>query len=236
MALLEDIKITAPSEGEKTDTRCGRRKAAIPFIFLAAVLLMGAGFAIIYMTSTQRGGSGISSKRSVSIQLSDEEFVLRDADGDTTDEFAPGTLVDVAPKIENTGDISAFVFLRMEVPYGTADDGTVVEFVQYQPSSAWTELDDCKEITDDYIYHIYAYETSRDNLVLLDAGGSTTEPLFNGVVGGESDIIVGNIGLLSDEERTKEAGLYFQAYGIQSSIKAEGLTDSQIWEKVGGGH
>lgn len=53
--------------------------------------------------------------------------------------------------------------------------------------------------------------------------------------GGSSDIIVGNIGLLSEEDRTKEAGLYFEAFGIQSSIESEGLSDSQIWLRAKNG-
>ena len=173
--LLDDLKNKPSDTGEKKP--CGRQKVAIPLILLAALLLMGAGFVVIYLTSTQRGGSGISSKRNVSIQLSDEEFVLKDVDGNTTDEFAPGTLVNVAPKIENTGDISAFVFLRMEVPYGIADDGTVVEFFQYQQSSAWTELDDCKEIYNT----VKGYDKTK--LMNICLPGMTS---VNGSVGGEN--------------------------------------------------
>ena len=122
----------------------------------------------------------------------------------------------------------------MEVPYGTAEDGSVVEFFQYQPASSWTELEDCKEVEADYIVHIYAYEPERDALIKLEAG-SVTDPLFEGYSGGSSDIIVGNIGLLSEEERTKEAGLYFEAFAIQSSIESEGLSDSQIWLRAKNG-
>ena len=195
---------------------------------------MGAGFIIAYLTSSQRGGADIGGKRNLSVDLLDYEFTLKDSSGDTTDEFVPGTLVQVSPKVANTGDVKAYAFLQMEVPYGMGPDGSVVEFFQYVPASSWTELEDCEETSTDYIIHIFAYETSRDGLVKLESG-TVTDPLFEGVDGSSSDIIVGNIGLLDEAQRTKEAGLYFEAFGIQSSIESEGLSDSQIWLRAKNG-
>ena len=195
---------------------------------------MGAGFIIAYLTSSQRGGTEVGTKRNLSVDLLDYEFTLKDSSGDTTDEFVPGTLVQVSPKVANTGDVKAYAFLQMEVPYGMGPDGSVVEFFQYVPASSWTELEDCEETSTDYIIHIFAYETSRDGLVKLESG-TVTDPLFEGVDGSSSDIIVGNIGLLDEAQRTKEAGLYFEAFGIQSSIESEGLSDSQIWLRAKNG-
>ena len=242
-----DTPLTSPSTspqsgtaGKAVNSECGQRKPSkrfitLPTLIIGAFLLMGTGFIIAYLTSSQRGGTEVGTKRNLSVDLLDYEFTLKDNSGDTTDEFVPGTLVDVSPKVNNTGDIDTFVFLQMEVPYGMGPDGSVIEFFQYQPGSSWTELEDCEETTTDYIVHIYAYETDRDALVKLEAG-SITDPLFEGVDGSSSDIIVGNIGLLSEEDRTKEGiGLYFEAFGIQTSIESEGLTDSQVWERAKNG-
>ena len=73
---------------------------------------MGAGFIIAYLTSNQRGGTEVGTKRNLSVDLLDYEFTLKDSNGDTTDEFVPGTLVDVKPKVANIGDVKAYASFK----------------------------------------------------------------------------------------------------------------------------
>ena len=117
--------------------------------------------------------------------------------------------------------LSEIVRIMKKYPWCDGIDIDLERGDDYSTHAASTAM--FKNITDDYIYHIYAYETTRDNLVFLDAGGGTTDPLFYGVSGDSSDIIIEPLDVLDFHNFMKASYLILtDSGGIQEEAPSLG--------------
>ena len=216
--LLEDIKISSPGEGEKTDTRCGRRKLPAIIGLAATLLLIGAGYVLF-----NNGGSEINTGLgNVKGQLTDIEYET------PSDPLVPREEIPVRPVVTNTGDANFYAFLTLTIPYSTVD-GDIVEWYDAVPATSWTQID--RRVDDGSVgsvTYVYAYESERDNLISVEPGNST-ESLFDD----DHKLTVGAIGLLTEADRTDSTRSKVAInYHVCQSKMMDGLTDTQVFEAI----
>ena len=196
--------------------RQGHRKfPAIILITLTALVLLGAGYILF-----NSGGSEISAPfGNVRGELSGTEYEA------PSEPLVPMEGISVQPVVTNTGSVSIYSFITVTVPYSTVD-GDIVEWYDQSPSSSWACIS--RTVEEERITYVYAYESERDALVILEPGQSS-EVLFDD----DHKLTVGAIGLLTEADRTDAScsKVGFNYYVCQSRMM-DGLSDTQVFESI----
>ena len=196
--------------------RQGHRKfPAIILITFTALVLLGAGYILF-----NSGGTEISAPfGNVRGELSGTEYEA------PSEPLVPMEGISVQPVVTNTGSVSIYSFITVTVPYSTVD-GDIVEWYDQSPSSSWTCIS--RTVEEERITYVYAYESERDALVILEPGQSS-EVLFDD----DHKLTVGAIGLLTEADRTdaSRSKVVFNYHVCQSRMM-DGLSDTQVFESI----
>ena len=178
-------------------------------IAVAVVLLLVVfvGGMLAYYTDTETK-TNVFTIGNVNIQLNEIGWENTSESNYTRNEainIVPGATIEKAPTVSNIGVNSAYVFLKVEVPYANVTvDGTKANqdiFTLNEVSSNWTEISNSNGV------HVYAYGTSSEMTTL--ATSTTTEALFTGVTLKNLDN--------SEELGETPTNITVTAYGIQTS-------------------
>ena len=212
----------SPGEGKRTDTRCGRRKAIIPTIIIAAMILTAAAWIAINrglkLSDIKIGGYG---HVDVSVEGADAPDKSLD----------PGDAVNITPMVKNNGNVEIYAFLTMDVPLGQTEDSSI-ELYTFDPSNDWTQVGDVLEVTveeTNFRRYIYAYVSggSDGGLIPLEGHDATTEPLFGGSAGGY--VMVNDLG---DVESISYSSIRFNAYGIACNRFENLPSVDEAWTEI----
>ena len=196
--------------------RQGHRKfPTIILITLTALMLLGAGYILF-----NSGGTEISAPfGNVRGELSGTEY------DQPSEPLVPMEEISVRPVVTNTGSVSIYSFITVTVPYSTVD-GDIVEWYDQSPSSSWTCIS--RTVEEERITYVYAYESERDALVILEPGQSS-EVLFDD----DHKLTVGAIGLLEESDRTDSSRAKVRVdYHVCQSRMMDGLSDTQVFESI----
>lgn len=141
---------------------------------------------------------------------------------DVAESIVPNQTIAKDPKVTNTGNNDAYVFLEVTVPYGsyaTAEaDGTPkaaaeIELFSYTVNPGWVELGTgTKDTTKNVIKHVYAYGTASTLSTLSKS--AATAALFNEVT------------FVNLVEGQNVEGLTKTINVTAKAIQAEGLTET----------
>lgn len=216
-----------------------RWKSAV-IIGTMAVLAVSGGI-LAYFTDTEEKVNNFT-VGSIEIELSEPAWESKpDADDngvpDEAENILPLQTITKDPRVKNTGNNDAYMFLTVEIPCRNVitvnDDGTknaqaMTELYQYTPDTSWYYLGKCP-VNDDggnqvAVKHLYAYADDRRACTTVSPKETTT-PLFQSVT---------FVNLM--EGQGLDGGpleIDINAYAIQTSNLDEGTTDANnIWKII----
>ena len=197
-----------------TEKKKSKKRLMIPLL-IVALSLIAAGYVVFYT-----GGSDvIPPLGNVRADLTGTEYET------PSEPLVPREEIAVRPTVTNTGDVSIYTFLAVTIPYSTVD-GEIVEWYDLDPDSSWTQID--RAVAESEVTYVFAYETSRDDLIKLEPG-QNTDSLFND----DHRLTVGAIGLLEESDRTdaNRSKIGFNYHVCQCKMM-DGLTDTQVFEAI----
>jgi predicted ribosomally synthesized peptide with SipW-like signal peptide len=178
--------------------KTSKKKISIIIAIIIAVLIVGGVSA--YLTDTDNK-TNVFTVGSVKISLNEENW-----DELNGGDVLPGQIIQKDPTIENTGDNSAYVYIKVVEPLVKQSSGSTGPLFSYTTNSGWTQLSTCtagkKKVT------LYYYNTA------LTSGNSTTS-LFNNVAIGDFD---------QDSFIISRKDMIITGYAIQSSYLQNGTT------------
>lgn len=149
-----------------------------------AVLMAITGTAAYFTASDEALNTWTVGK--VEIELQEEEY--DEYKDEETEDITPNSELHKDPKVLNTGNNDAFVFMRVRVPKATVkvagQDGsapasaTLQELFDYQWNNGWTVIDtqEIKESGGTYQEYVVAYGTANECKAVK--AGETTSVLF----------------------------------------------------------
>ena len=201
------------------------KKSIAAALVLSGVLVVGGVLA--YFTDTDTATNTFTVGR-VDIALNEEHW---DATATAVNQLAPQTQIAKDPTVENTGVNSAYVFLKVEVPYasvklGKSTTATPTELFSYTINSTdWEEVTSLKTTGTDKVTHVYAYKNASGMKTL--AAGATTSALFSNVTFADVADPADLSGFV-DGSDTK-LNIVVTAYGIQSDNIAANTAPATIF-------
>lgn len=207
----------------------------------AMAAAMTVGGVMAYFTDTDEKVNSFTVGR-VEIELQEPEWDKKpdeDDNGipDEAENMVPMQTITKDPKVKNTGDNDAFIFLTVEKPCreavtvnadGTRNPSTMTELYQYAADKSWICLGSCP-VTDGkgnqtarkYLY-AYAGENGECTAVIP---GDTTVPLFEQVT----------FANLMEEQGVENQtfSMPIHAYAIQTTDLDGGTKDARrIWQII----
>lgn len=206
-----------------------------------AVLAVSGGI-LAYFTDTEEKVNNFT-VGSIEIELQEPAWESKtdtDQDGvpDEAENILPLQTITKDPRVKNTGNNDAYMFMTVEVPCKNVitvnDDGTknaqaMTELYQYTAdTSCWYYLGKCP-VNDDggnqvAVKHLYAYANDRRLCIAVQPESSTT-PLFQSVT--FANLMEGQ------GVDGKPLKIDIKAYAIQTSNLNEGTADaSNIWKII----
>lgn len=216
-----------------------RWKSAV-IIGTMAVLAVSGGI-LAYFTDTEEKVNNFT-VGSVKIELQEPAWESKpDADDngvpDEAENILPLQTITKDPRVKNTGNNDAYMFLTVEIPCRNVitvnDDGTknaqaMTELYQFTADTSWYYLGKCPvndgEGNQVAVKHLYAYANDRRLCVEVEPEASTT-PLFQNVT---------FVNLMEGQElENQPLQIDINAYAIQTSNLNEGTADaSNIWKII----
>lgn len=216
-----------------------RWKSAV-IIGTMAVLAVSGGI-LAYFTDTEEKVNNFT-VGSIEIELQEPAWESKpDADGDGVPDEAENILplqtITKDPRVKNTGNNDAYMFLTVEIPCRNVitvnDDGTknaqaMTELYQFTADTSWYYLGKCPvndgEGNQVAVKHLYAYANERKSCVAVLPGASTT-PLFQNVT---------FVNLMEGQGVDNQPlEIDINAYAIQTSNLDGGTNDAaNIWKII----
>ena len=216
-----------------------RWKSAV-IIGTMAVLAVSGGI-LAYFTDTEEKVNNFT-VGSIEIELQEPAWETKpDADSngvpDEAENILPLQTITKDPRVKNTGNNDAYMFMTVEVPCRNVitvnDDGTknaqaMTELYQYTADTSWYYLGKCPvndgEGNQVAVKHLYAYANERKSCVSVPPGESTT-PLFQNVT---------FVNLMEGQGVDKQPlEIDIDAYAIQTSNLDGGTNDAaNIWKII----
>lgn len=216
-----------------------RWKSAV-IIGTMAVLAVSGGI-LAYFTDTEEKVNNFT-VGSIEIELQEPAWESKtdtDQDGvpDEAENILPLQTITKDPRVKNTGNNDAYMFMTVEVPCKNVitvnDDGTknaqaMTELYQYTADTSWYYLGKCPvndgEGNQVAVKHLYAYANERKSCVSVAPGESTT-PLFQNVT---------FVNLMEGQGVDKQPlEIDIDAYAIQTSNLDGGTNDAaNIWKII----
>lgn len=201
--------------------------------------LISIGGAIAYFTDAEEATNQVT-VGNVRIDLEEEEWDK--VPEEEKQNITPNQTLAKDPKIINTGDNTAFVFLDVSVPVAEVitanEDGSknpkeLTELFSYQTDSNWTQVGkmiEVKDKSDKVIAHKYLYAYGDSTSCTSLAPGSETSELFQSVL--FANIIEGQ--LLPDGSDIEGSTLHIDihAHAIQTNNLTENKVNSpeEVWK------
>lgn len=188
-----------------------RKKQTV--IALALVAIMAIAGTSAYFTASEE----VTNKWTVGkVEIDLQETEYEKHKEEETKDITPNMELHKDPKVNNTGNNDAFVFMRVRIPKATvkvaAQDGsapasaTMQELFDYRWNNGWTVIDtrEVKDGSTTYQEYVVAYGTSSECTVLKP--GQTTTVLF---VNGDGDHIAnkGAAGIITFKNVIEGQGL-----------------------------
>lgn len=219
------------------------RKKGIAIAAALVVLATVAGTAA-YFTAAEKI-TNTWTVGNVEIDLQEEEY--EKYKDEETKNIVPNSELHKDPKVVNTGNNGAYVFMKVKVPKAlvkvAGQDGsapaeaTLQELFDYQWNEGWAVID-TDEITEDgktYQEYLLCYGT-EDKCEAVEAGEETSTLLINGSAdylknpGAEGMIAFKNI-IEGQGLETVELKLDVESYAIQANNLTKENTDSpsEVW-------
>ena len=216
-----------------------RWKSAV-IMGVMAVLAVSGGI-LAYFTDTEEKVNNFT-VGSVEIELQEPVWDSKpDANGnkmpDEAENILPLQTITKDPRVKNTGNNDAYMFLTVEVPCknvitvnadGTKNAQAMTELYQFTADTSWYYLGKCPvyegEGNQVAVKHLYAYANDRRLCVEVAPGASTT-PLFQSVT---------FVNLMEGQGVDNQPlEIDINAYAIQTSNLNEGTADaSNIWKII----
>lgn len=207
----------------------------------AMAAMMTVGGVMAYFTDTDEKVNSFTVGR-VEIELQEPEWEKKpdeDGDGvpDEAENMVPMQTVSKDPKVKNTGDNDAYIFLTVEKPCrevitvnadGTRNPSTLTELYHYEMDENWICLGSCpvtdeagKQTAKKYLY-AYAAENGECTAV---SPGSTTVSLFR-------EITFANL-MEGQGVENQTFAMPIRAYGIQTTDLDGGTKEARrIWQII----
>ncbi|MGN0249748.1 MAG: TasA family protein [Oliverpabstia sp.] len=216
-----------------------RWKSAV-IIGTMAVLAVSGGI-LAYFTDTEEKVNNFT-VGSIEIELQEPAWESKpdtDQDGvpDEAENILPLQTITKDPRVKNTGNNDAYMFLTVEVPCRNVitvnDDGTknaqaMTELYQYTADTSWYYLGKCpvndEEGNQVAVKHLYAYADDKRACTTVSPEASTT-PLFQSVT---------FVNLMEGQGLDNQPlEIDINAYAIQTTNLDEGTTDAMnIWKII----
>lgn len=216
-----------------------RWKSAV-IIGTMAVLAVSGGI-LAYFTDTEEKVNNFT-VGSIEIELQEPAWESKpdaDSDGvpDEAENILPLQTITKDPRVKNTGNNDAYMFLTVEIPCRNVitvnDDGTknaqaMTELYQFTADTSWYYLGKCPvndgEGNQVAVKHLYAYANDRRACTTVSPEASTT-PLFQSVT---------FVNLMEGQGLDGQPlEIDINAYAIQTSNLDDGTTDAMnIWKII----
>lgn len=205
-----------------------------------AVLAVSGGI-LAYFTDTEEKVNNFT-VGSVEIELQEPVWDSKpDANGnkmpDEAENILPLQTIAKDPRVKNTGNNDAYMFLTVEVPCrnvitvnadGTKNAQAMTELYQFTADTSWYYMGKCPvndgEGNQEAVKYLYSYADERKSCVAVLPGESTT-PLFQNVT---------FVNLMEGQGLDNQPlEIDINAYAIQTSNLDGGTTDaSNIWKII----
>lgn len=209
-------------------------------ILIAVALLLLIGSVSAYFTSTDTA-KNTWTVGEVEIDL--QEPLYDEKNPEESQNMTPNKVVHKDPKVENTGENDAFVFLKVSVPKaniavasqdGSKQDSVIQELFDYGISSEWVKVEEDTSAADKNTY-VFAYGNADECTAL--AKGDVTSVLFRNTEATDASE-PGAIGKISFKNVIEGQGLEavtleipVEAYAIQTTdLTADNVkSPSEVW-------
>ena len=179
--------------------RTKKKTKKILSILIAAFAIIITGGVIAYLTDTDTATNTFT-VGSVSIELTEANWNATNAQNVT-----PGQVINKDPAITNTGNNSAYVYLKVEEPIVALSAGGSASLISYTKNSGWTQLS--TNTASGIKTTVFYYNNAL-------AAGTSTSKLFNNVTVAEFDQSTVN----------GSKNVVVTAYAIQSTGLPSGTT------------
>lgn len=197
------------------------KKHGKTFLALLLIGVMAVAGISAYFTATDTKKNVIEIGK-VSIDLQEPNW-----EGDTPS--TPNKTVPKDPQILNDGNMDAYVYLSVDVPYknvvtanadGTVNEAADTELFKYTIKEGWIEVSEPKKDTSKgVITHVYAYAKDTSALTVLSPNAKTTA-LFDTITFAN---VIENQGL-----ELTNLDVTVKAYGIETSIIGGNTTPENV--------
>ena len=194
-----------------------KRKTIAVGIVLALILIIGGTIAFFTDTDTKTNTFTIGD--GVDIQIT-ETFDETDAE-----DIHPGEVVEKAPAIENTGEVSAYVFAEVVIPcYAASGTGNVdTPLYTFTENNGWLLIGTSSvDTTAKTITYLYAYGTASQMTELEK--DDTTVAIFDEVT------LVPTLTKAQSDTASDTPNIVINAYAIQ--IENVGSTPAAVWSCI----
>ena len=176
-----------------------KKTKKIVSVIIAALAIIITGGVIAYLTDTDTATNTFT-VGSVSIELQEANWNSTNAQNVT-----PGQVINKDPAIENTGNNSAYVYLKVEEPIVALATTGTASLISYTKNSGWTQLS--TNTSGGVKTTVFYYNNPL-------AAGATTSKLFNSVTIADFD----------QATVTGSKNVVVTAYAIQSTGLPSGTT------------
>ncbi len=221
--------------------KTGKRQVVIVMALVAIMAITGTA---AYFTASEEATNKWTVGK-VMIDLQEEEYEKHKEE--ETKDITPNMELHKDPKVHNTGNNDAFVFMRVRIPKATvkvaaqngsaAADAALQELFDYRWNNGWTVIDtrEVKQGNATYQEYVVAYGTANECTALKP--GETTSVLF---VNGDGDHIAnkGAEGIITFKNiiegqglENVELNLNVESYAIQTAnLTTEDTTNpAKVW-------
>jgi len=209
-------------------------------ILAAVVLLLLIGSVSAYFTSTDEAKNTWTVGK---VEIDLQEPLYDENNPEESQNMAPNKVVHKDPKVENTGENDAFVFLKVSIPKanvavasqdGSKQDSVLQELFDYGISSDWVKVEEDTSAVDKNTY-VYAYGNA-DECTALTKGGVTSVLFKNTEAADAAE--PGAVGKISFKNVIEGQGLEavtleipVEAYAIQTTdLTSDNVkSPSEVW-------
>ena len=219
----------------------GKRQVVIVMALVAIMAITGTA---AYFTASEEATNKWTVGK-VTIDLQEEEYEKHKEE--ETKDITPNMELHKDPKVHNTGNNDAFVFMRVRIPKATVKvaaqngsapaEATLQELFDYRWNNGWTVIDtrEVRSGTATYQEYVIAYGTANECTALKP--GETTPVLF---INGDGDHIAnkGVAGLITFKNviegqglENVELNLNVESFAIQTAnlTTEDTKTPAKVW-------